>query len=69
MLRIYRHRLVLLFLFAQLLTPLQAIAAHGIGAPKAELWEKWTAHDPAATSKLDHSAWGGISKKVRTSPC
>jgi hypothetical protein len=63
MLRIYRHRLVLLFLFAQLLTPLEATASHGIGAPKAKLWEKWTAHDPAATATLDHSTWGEFLKK------
>ncbi len=26
-------------------------------APKARLWERWTAHDPSAKATLDHSAW------------
>lgn len=27
-------------------------------APKAELWPRWTVHDPASTHAVDHSAWG-----------
>ena len=27
-------------------------------APKAELWERWTTHDPEATAKIDHADWG-----------
>jgi hypothetical protein len=27
-------------------------------APKAELWQRWTAHDPAATTTVDHHTWG-----------
>lgn len=26
-------------------------------APKAELWERWQAHDPNATTTIDHSRW------------
>ena len=26
-------------------------------APKAELWEKWQAHDPNARTAIDHSLW------------
>lgn len=26
--------------------------------PKAVLWERWTAHDPASVEKIDHGAWG-----------
>ena len=26
-------------------------------APTAELWERWTAHDPASTSTIYHGAW------------
>jgi len=26
-------------------------------APRAELWERWTAHDPASTASVDHAAW------------
>ncbi len=32
-----------------------ALAANA--APKAELWQRWTAHDPASTATVDHSAW------------
>ncbi|MBL8831096.1 MAG: DUF547 domain-containing protein [Rhodospirillales bacterium] len=27
-------------------------------APKAELWPRWTVHDPSSTLEIDHSAWG-----------
>ena len=27
-------------------------------APKAELWPRWTAHEPASTLAVDHAAWG-----------
>jgi hypothetical protein len=27
-------------------------------APKAELWARWQQHDPAATTTVDHTAWG-----------
>ncbi len=27
-------------------------------APKAVLWERWTAHNPDASDKIDHGAWG-----------
>jgi len=26
-------------------------------APKSKLWERWTAHSPAATAAIDHSVW------------
>ena len=29
-------------------------------APKAELWERWTAHDPASDATIDHAWWGGF---------
>lgn len=36
-------------------------AALGCGAagaaPDAELWERWTAHDPAAEAAIDHAPW------------
>ncbi len=43
-----------------------AVLALGLGgftsleslfAPSARLWERWTAHDPAATAVIDHSTW------------
>lgn len=29
-------------------------------APDAVLWERWTAHDPEATDRIDHGAWGAF---------
>ena len=31
-------------------------------APRAELWERWTAHDAASTATIDHSAWDRFLK-------
>jgi Protein of unknown function, DUF547 len=28
-----------------------------LAAPSAELWERWTAHDPASRETVDHAAW------------
>ena len=32
-------------------------------APKAELWPRWQAHDPAATAEIDHSAWAAFQDR------
>lgn len=29
-------------------------------APSAELWERWTAHDPDSTTSVDHDFWDGF---------
>jgi len=39
---------------------LLATAAHA--APRAELWPRWAAHDPAATATIDHAAWDRFLK-------
>lgn len=31
-------------------------------APNAELWARWTAHEPQATSTVDHTAWNRLLK-------
>lgn len=37
--------------------------------PKAELWERWQAHDPQSTQRVDHSAWGRfLSRYLRVMP-
>jgi hypothetical protein len=28
-----------------------------VAAPKAELWQKWTAHQAGSTQRVDHAAW------------
>jgi hypothetical protein len=32
-------------------------AGAATAAPRAELWERWTAHDPQAMRQIDHGAW------------
>ena len=32
-------------------------------APQAELWARWTAHDPAATTTIDHRRWSHFLAK------
>jgi len=32
-------------------------------APKAVLWDRWTAHDPASTAKIDHSLWTQVLER------
>jgi hypothetical protein len=34
------------------------VAAPVFGAPQAELWERWEAHDPDSTISVDHADWG-----------
>lgn len=29
-------------------------------APRADLWERWIAHDSGSTRRIDHSAWDGF---------
>ncbi len=37
-----------------------ALTPAALAAPKAELWERWTAHDPSSSAVIDHSAWDGF---------
>ena len=36
------------------------IASQAWGGPRADLWERWTAHDPDSRLLIDHSAWDGF---------
>jgi len=36
------------------------LVKHAWAAPSAELWERWTQHDPASSQTIDHSAWGSL---------
>lgn len=36
-------------------------------APRAELWPRWEAHDPASRLTVDHTAWGGLlTRRIST---
>ncbi len=42
------------------------LAPAAIAAPKAELWDRWTAHDPASSAVIDHTAWDGfVARNLR----
>ena len=32
-------------------------------APEAELWERWTAHQPGSAATIDHTAWAALLNK------
>jgi hypothetical protein len=36
------------------------IAGQVAAGPPAELWERWSAHDPRSTGHIDHAAWGAF---------
>jgi hypothetical protein len=31
-----------------------------LAAPKADLWERWTAHNPASSNSIDHKQWSDL---------
>ena len=44
-------------------------SAAALAAPKADLWEVWTQHDPASTTAIDHGAWQAfLDRYVSTGP-
>lgn len=49
--------------------PLGGISSiEALFAPKPELWEVWTAHDPKSTATIDHSTWDRLlARNVRMS--
>lgn len=47
--------LALLLIFLMIASPAQS-------APKAELWERWLAHDAKSQQRVDHSPWDGFLK-------
>ena len=42
-----------------LLTPLAQ------AAPEADLWQRWTAHDPASDETIDHQSWSDFIDRYR----
>ena len=49
-------------------TLLLLFSLRALGAPSADLWERWTAHDDTNKAVIDHSAWDEfLGKYVRSS--
>ncbi len=51
-----------LYLSGPLLFILLFCSAPTLAAPKADLWDRWLAHDPRSTGTVDHKAWGRFLK-------
>jgi hypothetical protein len=51
-------RLWLMVALAAMLAP--ALGPGAAAAPRAELWPRWQAHDPAAQTRIEHGAWAGF---------
>jgi len=34
-----------------------------LAAPKADLWERWTAHNPASSNSIDHKQWSELLRR------
>jgi len=49
----------------QAVSPARSQSLEAWLAPRARLWERWVAHDPAATTRLDHGAWTGLLQRYR----
>lgn len=55
--------------FLGIIVSLAAIAPANAGffeqlfAPQAKLWQRWAAHDPGSTMKIDHAAWDRFLKR------
>ena len=46
-----------LYLFAPLLFTVLLWSSSTLAAPKADLWDRWLAHDPQSTLSVDHQPW------------
>ena len=45
------------------------VLSSAIAAPEAELWERWSAHDPGSSASIDHRVWDKfLDKNLRSSP-
>ncbi len=54
-------------LAATLAAPTLALrAAPAAAAPRAELWPRWTAHDPASTRQVDHGPYAALLERYLT---
>jgi hypothetical protein len=63
-----RRPITFAMMLAVVALPLAAFTSiEALLAPKAELWERWTARDPASTAEIDHAAWGALlARYVKT---
>ena len=52
-----RRILMPLYLFAPLLLTVLLWSSSTLAAPKADLWDRWLAHDPQSTLSVDHQPW------------
>ncbi|MGB1581740.1 MAG: DUF547 domain-containing protein [Nevskiales bacterium] len=41
---------------------LALLSLSAVAAPKADLWERWTAHDDKSAARIDHASWDALLK-------
>lgn len=58
--------LTVTLLLLSLVQPSQGGVFARLFAPKAELWERWTAHEPSDQRTIDHSPWTGFLTRYVT---
>jgi hypothetical protein len=49
--------IILAMIVAGIAMPAGATWLEALFAPKAELWDRWTEHDPASRERIDHGVW------------
>jgi hypothetical protein len=60
-----RRRVALAIPLLLAAAPARASWLEALLAPRAELWAFWSAHDPAATRRIDHAPWNGFIAAYR----
>jgi len=45
--------------------PARAQRLEALLAPRARLWDRWLAHAPGSTRRVDHTAWTGLLRRYR----
>jgi hypothetical protein len=65
---IRRRHLTFAIVLSVVALPLAAFTSiEALLAPKAELWERWTAQDPTSTAEIEHADWGTLlARYVKT---
>jgi hypothetical protein len=65
---IRRRHLTFAIVLSVVALPIAAFTSiEALLAPKAELWERWTAQDPTSAAEIDHAAWGTLlARYLRT---
>ncbi len=63
----FRRAAATMLVLTVMALPLAGFASiEALFAPKAELWARWTAHDPSSKATIDHTAWSAFLARYVT---